>query len=104
MRRHCTQAPALHIGIAEGQSAFALHATHRPSVLHTLPGCDAQSTLVPHCVQTDCIVLHTGVAPEHCEFVVHPGMQVKIGRGLQMGRAAPQSALSRQATHRPVGA
>jgi hypothetical protein len=104
VRAHCTQAPALHTGVVAGQSVLALHATHRPSVLHTLPGCDAQSAFVPHWTQTDCVVLHTGVAPEHCESMVHPGMQVKIGRGLQTGRAAPQSELLRHGTHRPVGA
>ncbi len=101
VRRHWTQVPPLHTGVAEGQSASALQATHVPSLLHTLPGCDAQSGLAAHWTQTEAFALQTGVLPEHSELEVQPGMQVKA-RGLQTGRAAPQSELSRHATHRPV--
>jgi hypothetical protein len=107
VRTHCAQVPALHLGIAEGQSVSVLHATdatHRPSAPHTVPGRDAQLAFSVHGTQTEKLVLQKGVFPEHCESMVHPGMQVKAGPGLQIGRAAPQSALSRHATHRPVDA
>jgi hypothetical protein len=57
--------------------------------------------LVPHWTQVDSLVLQTGVAPLHSELDVQPGMHVKE-RGLQIGLAAPQSVLSRHATHCPV--
>ena len=86
-----------------GQSVSVLQAMHAPSLLQTLPGCDAQSAFVAHWTQVECIVSQTGVLPEHPESEVHPRMQVKA-RGLQMGLASPQSALSRHATQRPVAA
>jgi hypothetical protein len=101
VRTHCTQLPPLQTGVPDGQSELARHATHAPSAPHSLPACAAQSTLPTHWTQVDSLVLHTGVAPEHSELDVHPGMQVKV-RGLQIGLAGPQSELSRHATQRPV--
>jgi hypothetical protein len=91
----------LQTGVAAGQSALTAQATHAPSVPQILPVCVAQSTLATHSTQVDSVVLHTGVAPEHSELDVHPGIHVNA-RGLQIGRAAPQSELLRHATHRPV--
>ena len=96
----------MHTGIAEGQSLLVLQVadgTHRPPPPHTVPGRDAQSAFLVHGTQIDQLVAHVGLLPEHCESMVHPGMQVKLSRLLQMGCAPPQSALSRQATHRPIG-
>jgi hypothetical protein len=101
VRRHWTQLPALQTGVAPGQSVSARQATHAPSVPQSLPASAAQSALATHSTHADSVVLHTGVFPEHSELVVQPGMQVKA-RGLQMGLAAPQSELSRHATHWPV--
>ncbi len=104
VRTHWTQAPPLQTGVADGQSESARHATHAPSLPQSLPAWVAQSTLPTHWTQVDSLALHTGVAPEHSELDVHPGMQVKA-RGLQIGLAAPpQSELSRHATQRPVAA
>jgi hypothetical protein len=100
-RRHCTQAPAAHTGVAAGQSVLVTQSTQVPPVPQTFPCSFAQSALPAHWTQTDSLVLHTGVAPEHSELVVQPGMHVKV-RGLQMGRAAPHWELSRQATQRPA--
>ena len=67
----------------------------------SLPGCAAQSAFATHSTHVDSLVLHTGVLPEHSELVVQPGTHVNV-RGLQTGRAGPQSELPRHATHRPV--
>jgi hypothetical protein len=99
--RHWTQAPALHTGVAEGQSAFARHATQVLSVAQNFPVCVAQSAFAAHSTHRDSFVLQTGVAPEHSVDVVQPGMHVKV-RGLQIGLAAPHWLLSRHATHLPV--
>jgi hypothetical protein len=101
VRTHCTHAPALHTGAAEGQSEFAAHATQVPLASQTLPSWFAQSPLPAHWTQTDSLVLHTGVRPEHPEFDVQPRMQLKE-RGLQTGLAAPHCEFSRQATQRPA--
>jgi hypothetical protein len=58
------------------QSAFARHATQRPSLLHSFPGCAAQSPLPRHCTQLDVEVLQIGVSPEHPALPVHPARQV----------------------------
>jgi hypothetical protein len=91
----------LQTGVAAGQSELATQAVHEPSVPHSLPGWVAQSAFATHSTHVDSLVLHTGVLPEHSELVVQPGTQVNV-RGLHMGLAAPQSELSRHATHRPV--
>jgi hypothetical protein len=91
------------MGVDDGQSAFAAQVTQAPSALQTLPGWFTQSALAPHWTQIDWLVLQTGVLPPHSELMVQPGMQVKE-RGLQIGLAAPQSELSRQATHCPLPA
>jgi hypothetical protein len=103
-RRHATQPPPLQNGAAVlVQSASAAHSTQMPSVPHTLPVWVAQSTFERHATQVEVAVSHTGVSPEHWALLVHPVMQVNV-RGLQMGRAAPQSPLPRQATHWPRAA
>ena len=93
----------MHTGIAEGQSEFMAHATQAPSGPQTGFGTEkvrgraglfAQSAFVAHSTQTETLVLHTGVRPVHCEFIVHPGMQVNEP-GLQMGLAAPHWELCR---------
>jgi hypothetical protein len=86
----------------EGQSEFMAHATQAPSAPQTLPGWLAQSAFPAHWTQTDRLVLHAGVAPEHWEFDVHPGMHVNE-RGLQIGLAAPHWEFCKHATHRPAG-
>ena len=100
-RRHSTQPPPLQTGAWAGQSMSVLHSTQTPSALQTCAL--LQSELTRHSTQLEIVVLHTGVLPEHWVLVVQPATQVNV-RGLQMGRAAPQSALSRQATHWPRGA
>ena len=99
---HCTHAPALHTGIAEGQSEFIAHATQAPSGPQTLPGWLAQSAFTAHWTHTDRLVLQTGRKPLHCEFIVHPGMQVNTP-GLQMGLATPHWEFCRHSTQRPAG-
>jgi hypothetical protein len=102
VRRHWTQAPASQTGLSEGQSLFARHCTHVLSLAQSFPVWVVQSALPTHSTQAETVVLQTGVAPEHCVLSVQPGMHVKV-LGLQMGFATPQSALSRHATHLPVG-
>lgn len=92
----------MHTGIAAGQSEFVAHMTQAPSAAQTLPGRFAQSAFVAHWTHTDRLVLHAGVAPEHWEFIVQPGMQVKE-RGLQMGLAAPHWEFWRHCTQLPAG-
>jgi hypothetical protein len=91
----------LQTGVADGQSASALHATQVWVFAQNLLGLLAQSMSLRHSVHCENIVSQTGVAPEHCAFDVHPGTHVKV-RGLQIGRAVPQSALLVQATHAPL--
>ena len=99
--RHWTQAPALHTGVAEGQSAFARQATQVLSVAQNFPVWVAQSAFAAHSTHSDAFVLQTGVAPEHSVDRVQPGMHVNV-LGLQIGLAAPHALLSRHATHLPV--
>jgi hypothetical protein len=102
VRRHCTQAPALHTGAAAGQSELTRQSTHVLSVAQSFPVCVAQSEFARHSTQTDSLVLQAGVFPAHCDADVQPAMHVNV-RGLQIGLATPQSPLPRHATQRPVG-
>jgi hypothetical protein len=88
--------------MAAGQSEFIAHMTQAPSAPQTLPGWFAQSAFVAHWTHTDRLVLHTGLAPGHWEFVEQPGMHVNVP-GLQTGLAAPHWEFCRQATQRPAG-
>jgi hypothetical protein len=101
LRRHSMHVPALHTGVAEGQSAFARQATQVLSVAQNFPVWVAQSAFAVHSTQTASLVLQTGVAPEHSVDDVQPGMQVNV-LGLQIGLVAPHWLLSRHATHLPV--
>ncbi len=101
--RHCTHAPSLQRGVPDGQSVSPMHCTQTSLAPQNVPFEDpAQSALVRHSAHSDRSRSQTGVLPEHWASLVQPSMHVKAP-GLQMGRATPQSALSRQATHCPVG-
>jgi hypothetical protein len=102
VRRHWTQAPALQTGVAVGQSVSARQSTQTSSVAQNFPVAPAQSPLAWHSTQVEVVGLQTGVLLEHIAESVQPAMQVKL-TGLQIGFAAPQSALSRHGTQRPAG-
>jgi hypothetical protein len=96
------QLPALQMGVALGQSVFARQSTQTLSTAQNFPLASLQSALASHSTQTEVVASQTGVSPEHIVESVQPAMQVKL-TGLQIGLAAPQSPLSRQATQRPPG-
>ena len=89
---HCfTSRCRSQIGVGAAQSAFAAHATQRPSPHTLVAGVAAQSALVMHCTHDEVVVLHLAVVPEHCASVVQPERHLNSS-GEQMGAATPQSA------------
>jgi hypothetical protein len=93
----------LQTGVPDGQSVSTRQSTHVLSVAQNFPVCAAQSVFARHSTHEEVVVLQTGAEPPHCVGAVQPVMHVNVC-GLQIGLAAPQSELSRQATHFPVAA
>jgi hypothetical protein len=59
-----------------------------------------QSAAVAHCAQLEVAALQIGRVAGHCELAVQPVRHLS-SCGSQIGAAAPQSLLERQATHWP---
>jgi hypothetical protein len=87
------------IGVGGAQSVFAAQATQRPFGPQIFAAGVVQSAFVRHCTHVEIVVLHLGAVAAHCESAVQPARQVKSS-GLQIGAAAPQSALDVHCTHR----
>lgn len=79
------------------QSLFIAQTTHSPrSVLHT-GAATGQSESCKHATHWLCVVSQNGVGALHWVLLVQPSRHMK-SRGLQIGRAAPQSEFDRHST------